>query len=122
VKGFLKPTKLKILLAPLFAVFFYIVLQLLISEYLNRTFYRGFAGLPCIFGDKKPLPFMIPHATLFSEWQNAIFRRCGQESQLQELFWNIKQYLILVLFVVVPSYITACAILYRKEKGQKKPK
>jgi hypothetical protein len=94
-------------------------LQLSISHYFIRVFYRGFAGLPCFLDYKKPLPFKTPNATLLSEWQNAGFIRCGPESQLQEVFWNTKQ----LLFVVVPSYLTACTIVTftTRKKGQKKP-
>jgi hypothetical protein len=64
---------------------------------------------------------MTPNASLLSEWQKARPYYCQLESELQEIFWQTKHYLLLLIGVVIPSYVTACAILYWKKKGQKKP-
>ena len=121
MRNFLKPTIQKILLAIFLAIVFFIIFEIWTMSNLYKgdyaDIYRGF-HLPCI---RKALPFMTPNASLLYEWQKARPHYCQLESEIQEIFWKTKQYLLQLINVVIPSYVTACAILYWKEKGQKKP-
>jgi hypothetical protein len=121
MKIFFKPTKQKIILAIFLAIVFFIIFEIWTMSYLYKgdyaDIYRGF-HLPCI---SKTLPFMTPNASLLYEWQKARPHYCQLESELQEMFWKTKQYLLQLINVVIPSYVTACVILSSKKKGQKKP-
>jgi hypothetical protein len=63
---------------------------------------------------------MTPGSNLFSEWQ-AAESFCGASSQLRKIFWNIQDYLWIILPFAV-GYIIACATmtLWAKNKGKKK--
>jgi hypothetical protein len=112
VKNFLKPTKQKVLLA---LVFYPVCYFISLVIHASNTRYP----LYC-WPSPDPLPYMTPGSNLFHEWQ-AAESVCGASSQLRLIFWNIQDYLWIIL-PFAASYFIVCAIMTLRAKKRRQKK
>jgi len=116
MKNLANPTKEKIILSCFLLIFFYIFFQLIVGYLIPDI--NGRVSLLRCAGNMRwgKLPFMEPNATIISEWQLARPVVCARHSQLQDIFWHTKEFLLLMLYVVIPSYLSAGIILKNKKR------